>query len=93
MQTVVSDFSRWLVEGFWSDGIWSSLVTNQKGILIPNLGNQSEQSILPSVHQRGRHHQHHASHMTKSHDTHAHDWLKGKWRRSHGKYKKIKKLM
>lgn len=28
--------------------------------------------------------------MTKSHDTHAHDWLKGKWRRSHGKYKKLK---
>jgi hypothetical protein len=51
--------------------------------------NQNKE-LLPSVHQRGRHHQHHASHMTKSHDTHAHDWLKGKWRRSHEKYKKIK---
>lgn len=58
--------------------------------VVPDLFHDSEQRVLPSVHQRGRHHQHHASHMTKSHDTHAHDWLKGKWRRSHGKYKKIK---
>lgn len=46
-----------------------------------NLGNQSEQSILPSVHQRGRHHQHHASHMTNSHDTHAHEFG---WKESGG---------
>lgn len=79
MQTVTSNSSK---KAQWERIFFFWNLEIPEGNPHPkNLGNQSEQSILPSVHQRGRHHQHHASHMTNSHDTHAHEFG---WKESGG---------